>query len=193
MHEKKPEFIVTDRRKFTSEGELRGEEPSASEASHPPEPEPSVQELEKHQDEPAVKTPEPAQEAPAEDAEHGADAGTKPDSNEDFLDDLARSNGETDLGPMNFERMVQSIYMTAAIQMGAGTPANEQPRVDIVGARQSIDMLGILEAKTKGNLTRKEQQLLQHALYELRMSFLEITNAIAQSAHNKPPNPNQPR
>src|SRR6201996_4800004 len=89
---------------------------------------------------------------------------------------------------MNFERLVQSLYMTAAVQMGAGTPANQQPRIDILGARQSIDMLSVLDEKTKGNLTEQEKRLLQNALFDLRMSFLEITNAIANSAH-RPPQP----
>ena len=55
---------------------------------------------------------------------------------------------------MNFDRLVQSLYMTAAVQMGAGSAPNEQPRIDILGARQSIDMLSVLDEKTKGNLTR---------------------------------------
>ncbi len=91
---------------------------------------------------------------------------------------------------MNFDKLVQSIYMTAALQMGAGTQPGEQPRVDILGARQSVDMLSVLSEKTKGNLTEKEQRLLQNALFELRMMFMEITNAISTSAHNpaaKPP------
>jgi hypothetical protein len=76
--------------------------------------------------------------------------------------------------------------MTAAIQLGAGSQPGEQPRVDILGARQSIDMLAVLGEKTKGNLTDNEQRLLQNALFELRMSFLEITNAIATSAQAPP-------
>jgi hypothetical protein len=93
-------------------------------------------------------------------------------------------------GEMTFDKLVQSIYMTAALQLGAGTQPGEQPRVDILGARQSIDMLSVLGEKTKGNLTDKEQRLLQNALFELRMMFMEITNAISSSAHNpagKPP------
>ena len=71
--------------------------------------------------------------------------------------------------------------------MGAGTEPGQKPRIDIVGARQSIDMLSILQDKTKGNLTDKEQRLLQNALFDLRMMFVELTNAIAQSAQQPPP------
>jgi hypothetical protein len=104
------------------------------------------------------------------------------------LDDmLLKANPGQSIPPaMNFDRMVQSLYMTAAVQMGAGTGPNEQPRIDIVGARQSIDMLIVLEEKTRGNITEQEKRLLQNALFDLRMSFLEITNAIASSAQRPP-------
>jgi hypothetical protein len=72
------------------------------------------------------------------------------------------------------------------MQMGAGTGPNEQPRIDIVGARQSIDMLIVLEEKTRSNITDQEKRLLQNALFDLRMSFLEITNAIASSVQRPP-------
>ena len=58
---------------------------------------------------------------------------------------------------------------------------NEQPRVDILGARQTIDSLNILQEKTKGNLSEREQTLLQNVLFELRMAWIEITNAIAKA------------
>ena len=105
------------------------------------------------------------------------------------LDDLMREANPSAQGngSMTFDRLVQSIYMTAAVQMGAGTEPNEQPRIDILGARQSIDMLGVLEEKTKGNLTEEEKRLLQTALFDLRMSFLDITNAIAKQAQQRPP------
>ena len=44
----------------------------------------------------------------------------------------------------------------------------------------------MLEEKTKGNLSEEEKRLLQNALFDLRMSFLEITNAIANSAQRPP-------
>jgi Domain of unknown function (DUF1844) len=104
------------------------------------------------------------------------------------LDDmLLKANPGQPIPPaMNFDRLVQSLYMTAAVQMGAGTAPNEQPRIDIIGARQSIDMLSVLEEKTRGNITEAEKRLLQNALFDLRMSFLEITNAIASSAQRPP-------
>ncbi len=201
MREKEPQFTVTDRRKFTAEGELREGESKASEPT-PPSPPPTppvaerahqapqaaaaVQELQVDLEEPeeldgADTIPEPtALESAQQSKEYHASASR--------LDDMVRKANPGQPAPpaMNFDRLVQSLYMTAAVQMGAGTAPNEQPRIDILGARQSIDMLSVLDEKTKGNLTEQEKRLLQNALFDLRMSFLEITNAIAHSAQRPP-------
>jgi len=55
-----------------------------------------------------------------------------------------------------------------------------QPAVDIIGARQTIDTLSLLAEKTKGNLTSAEQNFLQNSLYEVRMAYVEVTNALAR-------------
>ena len=192
MREKEPQFTVTDRRKFTAEGELR----EGGESTPPPAPqaarsEPAAapapaQTVQLELDEPEVMDgdetiPEPtAAESAQQSKEYHASASR--------LDDmLLKANpGQPAPAVMNFDRLVQSLYMTAAVQMGAGTAPNEQPRIDILGARQSIDMLSVLDEKTKGNLTEQEKRLLQNALFDLRMSFLEITNAIANSAQRPP-------
>lgn len=87
---------------------------------------------------------------------------------------------------VTIETVIQSIYLSAIVALGAATEPGQKPQIDILGARQSIDMLGVLESKTKGNLTEKEQRLLQNALFEVRMLFLEITNVIAQQAQRTP-------
>jgi hypothetical protein len=189
MREKEPQFTVTDRRKFTSEGELReGEgEGKASESSPPP---PVVE----RKTQALQAEPEPAEALddgetiPEPTAAESAQQSKEYDASARRLDDmLLKANpGQPTPAVMNFDRLVQSLYMTAAVQMGAGTAPNEQPRIDILGARQSIDMLSVLEEKTRGNLNEQEKRLLQNALFDLRMSFLEITNAIASSAQRPP-------
>jgi hypothetical protein len=76
------------------------------------------------------------------------------------------------------------------IQMGAGTQEGQRPRVDILGAKQTIDLLGVLAEKTKGNLTAAEDRMLQAVLFEARMAFLELTNMI--SMPGVPPVPPAP-
>src|ERR1700679_868933 len=218
-------FTVTDRRKFTIEGDLREGASAAEEASAPvakPQPEPETKSEPKLgpklvQNEPAVEKevvnrnlePLPVDESQLEESEDDEALLPEPTAAEsaqqdaDYrasskkLDDMisqANPGARDTLGgraaEMNFDKLVQSLYMTAALQLGAGTQPGEQPRVDILGARQSIDMLSVLVQKTKGNLNDKEQRLLQNALFELRMMFMEITNAISTSPNNpaaKPP------
>jgi hypothetical protein len=102
------------------------------------------------------------------------------------LDDLLRQSnpGMKSTGPVTIEHVFQSVYLSAVVAMGAAAEPGQNPRIDIIGARQSIDMLTILEEKTRGNLDDKEQRLLQTMLFEVRMMFLEITNAIAHQAQN---------
>jgi hypothetical protein len=82
---------------------------------------------------------------------------------------------------MSFERFMASLYMTAMMQLGLMHEQGGQPGVDLIGARQTIDTLGMIAEKTKGNLTAKEQGFLQNCLYELRMAYVEVTNALAHA------------
>jgi hypothetical protein len=66
------------------------------------------------------------------------------------------------------------------MQMGMMHEEGSQPRIDLIGARQTIDTLGLLQTKTKGNLTPTEENFLQNCLYELRMAYVEVTNALAR-------------
>ena len=87
--------------------------------------------------------------------------------------------------PMNFDGLVQSVYMTAIMQLGGATPEGQQPQVDLMGAQQSVEMLTVLSEKTAGNLSREETALLDRAIFELQVAFLEITQALARSAAAK--------
>lgn len=111
------------------------------------------------------------------------------DSTAERLDTVMRASnpGGEHLPPMDFTRLVQSVYMSAMVQMGAGTPQGEQARVDLMGAKQSIDMLGTILEKSSGNLDSREQLLIDSALFELRMGFLEITQLLARQAATRQP------
>lgn len=124
------EIKVTDRRRFTGEGEPRGTEDAAK-----------------------AKEAEPRQEAPEERAEK-ADAKALP--------------------PIDFATFVLSLATSAQVHLGVvPNPATGGQKSDLGAARQTIDILGILQEKTKGNLTDEEARLLKHLLYDLRMIYVE--------------------
>lgn len=127
-------------------------------------------------------------------AEQTEQATTAYNATVDRLDTAIRASNPA-MGPipeMNFERLVQSIYMQTLIQLGLTGEPNTTPQVDLLGARNSIDMLGIIEQKTKGNLTESETKLIEAALFEMRMGFLEITQALARQAASRQPPPGTP-
>jgi hypothetical protein len=172
MPEKKQEsFTVTDRRLFTSDGELRKEvsqeevssQPAAGEAAKPA---------------PAPVESEAPPAPTAAEQQQQADAYRKSAKDLDTRVELSGHSAK-DL-EMTFERFMASLYMTAMLQLGLMHEQGGQPRVDVIGARQTIDTLGLLAEKTKGNLTSSEQSFLQNCLYELRMAYVEVTNALSR-------------
>jgi hypothetical protein len=205
MSEKPLPFVITDRRKFTPDGQPReGAEPNEPqpEADAPETLPGNVVEMPAPSDAPDEPQPAQAQQLDGEeDDEDGADqpAGPTAEQMEQSLRafnataerlDLAvrAANPGADHPPaLTLESLIQSVYMQAVLQLGGGAQPGEQPQVDILGARQSIDMLGILADKTNGNLTRAEDTLLASALFELRLAFLEMTQALARSAQQRNP------
>lgn len=192
MADNKQDFVVSDRRRFGTEGERREdvrpeeEEKQAATATTaaPPTAPPSPA-----QEAPTTAAGEEAQEMaapPTQEEEHAQNEAYKASGKK--LDELvgARLGTQEAYPEMNFAKVVESLYMSALIQMGALRNEGEPPRVDIIGARQTIDSLTVLQEKTKGNLTSQEQTLLQNALFELRMAWIELTNAIAKGAAAQP-------
>jgi hypothetical protein len=201
MAEKKSEFVVTDRRRFGSEGEARPDAqvveeekpatpPAATQAAPPaantPAPPPPVQsnQAAPTQTQPGSPAEQEEELPPAPTAEEQHEQSEAYKASGKKIDDMISAAGKAPQSPMemNFERVIESFYMSALIQMGAIRQDNETPRVDIIGARQTIDSLTVLQEKTKGNLTDREKTLMQNVLFELRMAFIEITNAVATSA-----------
>jgi hypothetical protein len=190
MPDQNKPFVVTDRRKFTMDGELRPDADPSPEREERPTAPPS--QLAAPAAAPGASPQATAAEPeipPPPTAEENDQAKRAYEMTADRLDTAIRSaNPGMDHPPaMSFEQLVQSIYMTAMMQLGAAAHEGQQPQVDILGARQSIDMLGVLAEKTKGNLTAEETRLLDSALFELRLAFLEITQALARSAAAKAP------
>jgi len=195
MTEKKLDFVVSDRRRFGAEGEPRAEAP-----------------VEQEEKPAATETPATATQPPAASPQQ-TDQATPPAAEDQMpeapsveeqlaqhqeyrasgkkLDDIfqTRLGSQGGYPEMTFEKVIESLYMSALIQMGALRAEGEEPRVDIIGARQTIDSLTIIHDKTKGNLTDRERTMLQNVLFELRMAWIELTNAIAKQATEQPAKP----
>ena len=191
MPEKKQEsFTVTDRRLFNSDGEARTEvekEP-VSELTSKPQPAPAAAPV---PTEPAPEAasassldPEMPPTPTAREQQEQHDAYRK--SSKDLDTRVELSGHSAKELEITFERFMASLYMSAMMHMGLMHEQGGAPRVDLIGARQTIDTLGLLQEKTKGNLTSAEQTFLQNCLYELRMAYVEVTNALARAPEPAP-------
>jgi uncharacterized protein DUF1844 len=181
-------FTVTDRRLFTSDGELRKDAVEEVQESKPAAPTATKQPV------PAPISAVPAPDKPVgadrdmplppTSAEQEAQAAAYDQSSKELDSQVELSGRSAKEFEMTFERFLASLYMTAMLQLGLMREQGQQPRIDIIGARQTIDTLSLIAEKTKGNLTPTEENFLQNSLYELRMAYVEVTNALA-----RPPQP----
>jgi len=155
MSEDKKPFTVSDRRHFTSEGEVRksdADEPTsaptlaAEKAVAPP---PAAPAASGAGIQPPGSAPEPEPEPDAED-ERGSRF------------------------PSDFLGLLISLGAQGSMLLMGG-PEGETPDLD--GARSLIELLGALKEKTEGRRTPQEDQLLDGLLYELRMAFVQATKA----------------
>ena len=75
---------------------------------------------------------------------------------------------------MTFGTFLVGLSTQALMLLGdIPDPQTGKPELDLVGAQQLIDIIGMLERKTRGNLDREEAQLIEAVLYELRMKYVE--------------------
>lgn len=83
------------------------------------------------------------------------------------------SGKEIPLPEINFNSLILSLSTSALIQLGEiQDPQTQKPSKNLSLAKQTIDLIGMLKEKTKGNLTPDEERLLDSVLYDLRMRFV---------------------
>jgi hypothetical protein len=190
--QKKSDFVVSDRRKFTIEGDLKPEAREHSnngalpDATKPPQAAAVSAEAssDTEQQPPAPSAAEQRQQADAY-RSHTADIDAHIQKE---LDQRSPGRKASDF-EMTFDKFIASLYMTALMQLGLVHEQGMSARPDIMAARQTIDTISILADKTKGNLTAAEDTLMQNVLYELRMAYIEVTNALT-SMPQGPVDPN---
>jgi hypothetical protein len=88
------------------------------------------------------------------------------------------------LPPPTFEFLVISLRAQAEMQLGLMHLGEEKSKPELPLARHTIDLMGILLEKTKGNLSLGEQRLLENSLTELRFRFVQISEETAQAARS---------
>ncbi len=203
--EKKPEFVVTDRRLFSNDGELRQDVVEAEEQREERERE-QREAQQRANDQRASENHIP--EAPAASAappppnepemqmpttqEQQASVAAYQQSTRDIdarIEQEMRKQGRSHSAKdfeVSFDKFIASLYMTSLMQLGLAAPQGAKPEVDLIGARQTIDTLAMLQEKTKSNLTPAEENMMQNCLYELRMAYLEVTNLITHPPQGGP-------
>ncbi len=80
-----------------------------------------------------------------------------------------------DLPTLDFSTFVLGLIGTAYVHLGDAPNLEGESERNLLMARQDIDLLGVLQEKTKGNLTGDEERLMEQALTDLRMRFVEVS------------------
>ena len=168
MQEEQPNFKVTDRRLFNADGSPR-DLPA-----------------EEKQETPVAVAPEAAAAAPVAEetptaAEQEMPASAAPESpaaEEEFTEeDLADARD-----PTSFVSFLMSIASNAASALGMMEhPVTHQRDVDVELGKHWIDVLGMLQKKTAGNLTPQEKRMLEGLLSDLRMQYVSLVNSPQQA------------
>jgi hypothetical protein len=164
MQEEQPNFKVTDRRLFNADGSPR---------DLPPEEQPVAK---------VDPTPEPAQPSPPVAEAVEAAAATEPVASNELEeapdDELSEEEIADAQDPASFLNFLMSIASNAASALGMMEhPVTHQRDVDLELGKHWIDVLGMLQKKTKGNLTKQEDQMMEGLLSDLRMQFVSLANS----------------
>ncbi|MBM4279208.1 MAG: DUF1844 domain-containing protein [Deltaproteobacteria bacterium] len=174
--EKKPSFKVVDRRRFTDEGDEREG--------------PDVPRADPVRVEPGRIEPAPAAAAPASMASPSSMASSAAPAREPPEAPRPKAKAVKTASGLTFSMFVQSLAQQALMQMGLIPWPHGQRELALEQARDTIDILELLKTKTEGNLEPDENELLGAAVTELKMSFVEVQQAIARSrAGVRPPGP----
>ncbi|HWG36500.1 MAG TPA: DUF1844 domain-containing protein [Terriglobales bacterium] len=160
-----PVLKVSDRRHFTESGELR---PDVERSTFEESTTPAA----------AATTPPAAAAATPKEAKPAPEGAPRLSKRDVTLEDL-----------------LQQLYSVGLMQLGAEIQPGQRGQVDLEGAAGTIDLLGVLEQKTHGNLDSQEERLLASILYDLRLGYVEVQRASnrVQPAAVAPPPPARSR
>ena len=168
MNDEQPNFKVTDRRLFNADGsprELTAEEQAAVKAANAP-----------AKPEPAPATAPSTEAAPPKEQPARKQDQPQPEVNETEEAELPDVED-----PASFANFLMSIASNAASSLGMMEhPVTRKREVDLELGKHWIDVLGMLQQKTRGNLSSQEAQVLEGLLADLRMQFVSLANSTTQ-------------
>jgi hypothetical protein len=168
--EEKKSFTVKDRRRFDASGNRRGDE-GDEENEPPPRAQAEVRPPAPPRRDPPRSPPPPSPGVPGRQSRPSAGPGPESIGSGPEEDD-SYPGGQ---GGVGFAELVLSIATNALIHLGEDTKDGRvPPRVNLPLAAQHIDMIFMLAQKTRGNLTREEQDLIESVLYDLRMKYVAV-------------------
>jgi hypothetical protein len=169
MSEEQSNFKVTDRRLFNPDGTPRDVPPE----ERPAEPKP----------EPTLTTDQPAEPVGVVDAVYSEASSPQQEAASEPSDSAEEIPGAED--PASFTNFIMSIASNAASALGMMEhPVTGKRDVDLELGKHWIDILGMLEQKSRNNLLPKEQQILKSLLADLRLQYVSLTNAVASKARS---------
>ena len=179
MSEEQPSYKVTDRRLFNPDGSPREVPPEEQ-----PEPKPTTAEV------PApveVSQPEATGSTDTPSPAVAAEAPAQPTSPAERNDETNLPSEEAELpgadDPASFASFMMSIASNAASSLGMMEhPVTGKREVDLELGKHWIDVLGMLQQKTRGNLLPQEQQILEGLLADLRMQYVSLTRSATAKA-----------
>ena len=93
------------------------------------------------------------------------------------MSDADRPEEPPELPAIDFSTFVLSLSHSALVHLGDAPDPEGQRHVNLALARQSVDLLTLLQEKTKGNLTGPEERILSQALYDLRVRYVEVSKS----------------
>ncbi len=168
-----PSFKVIDRRRFAADGSERDTDEAAATLAPP-----AAQSQPSEEPAPARAQPSPVPPGPEPQAPLPQSQPAAPEPG------LAEPQGEPYEGTADeanqpsFATLVLSLSTQALMCLGEIPEApGSESRQELGAARNIIDLLGVLEQKTKGNLTEDEHALLERVLYDLRMRFVQLSSS----------------
>ena len=180
MSEEQPSYKVTDRRLFNPDGSPREVPPEEQ-----PEPKPAQAEASEPVE--IVLQPEATGSTNIASPAVAAEAQPQPTSPAERNDGTDLSSEEAELpgadDPASFASFMMSIASNAASSLGMMEhPVTGKREVDLELGKHWIDVLGMLQQKTRGNLLPQEQQILEGLLADLRMQYVSLTRSASAKA-----------